>query len=183
MAHRTGTSPAALKVTGVELPGLSDPRLNLFSAWVESTLWNTLSSFTNTTVSPTLIESSLSEKTLPFWVMVFSVAANATAVPARNAAASTRLKPFISILLCKSGLLAGDDRHRRGIDVAGQRLHEFDDIGQFLLGQVQRPDQVRPALALDAGVVVVLHHLFERGHGTVVHVRPAARDLAQARSL
>ncbi len=72
------------------------PRLKTLPGVVDSTLCTTVSSLRNTSVSPFLISSAVSENTLPFWLMVRS-AANATLAPAMNASASPTFSDFIVV--------------------------------------------------------------------------------------
>src|SRR5229473_1362683 len=65
------------------------------------------------------------------------------------------------------GGLSGKNGNGGRIDVAGQRLHEGDEVLLFLRGQAERLDQLGAARALDAALVVVLHDRLERREGPV----------------
>ena len=79
--------------------------------------------------------------------------------------------------------LAGEDGHGSRTEIAGQRVHEGDEIGFFLVGEPERLHQVGTAGTLDAALIVVFDHRFQRVERTVMHVGASARDLAQARRL
>src|SRR5260370_6054577 len=81
------------------------------------------------------------------------------------------------------GGLSGKNGNGGRVDVAGQRLHERDEVLLFLRGQAERLDQLGTARASDAALVVMLDHGFESCDRAVVHVRAAPRDLAQSRRL
>jgi hypothetical protein len=109
--------PVLVNVTGVELPGGIEPRLNWVPGVVEITLWMMLSSFRNTNVSPFLIATSASENILPFCLIVRS-AASATAVPDKNAIANMTLNVFIFVSWVGSDtFLSRQHRHSCGINI------------------------------------------------------------------
>src|ERR1700730_3400706 len=72
--HLTSTSPAVVKVTEVDVPGVCEPRLNSFPALDDETLWVILSSLTNTTTSPRLISRLATENVRPFCPTIYSLA-------------------------------------------------------------------------------------------------------------
>src|SRR5262245_53231051 len=76
--------------------------------------------------------------------------------------------------------LARQQRGRRWGQVAGQRLHEGDEIVTLLLRQAERLDLRRTAGPIDPTAIVVVHDRIQRRNGSVMHVGAAERDLTQS---
>src|SRR5205809_568455 len=64
---------------------------------------------------------------------------------------------------------AREDRHCGWTEVAGQGLHEGDQVGFFLGGEAERLHQVGTARPVDAAAIVMFDHRFQRGERTIVH--------------
>jgi len=50
-------------------------------------------------------------------------------------------------------------------------LKEGEQVGLLRLGEMERPDHVRPARSWDAAAVIQVDHLGQRPHRSIVHVR------------
>src|SRR6266700_2047175 len=178
MAQITATSPISLKVTGVDVPGPCEPRLNSFPLLVDMMLWGTVSSLKKMTASPFLTAIDSAENARPFCVIVGPVAA---AAAAHRTAKAPRPRRVVLRITCHPWCgSSGQDRNNGRIDTARQRVEEAHEIGLFLHGEPERLDEIAAARAIDPAPIVVLDHRREGLDRTIVHVRTAVRDLAQA---
>src|SRR5260221_11715139 len=67
--------------------------------------------------------------------------------------------------------------------MAGQSFQEGAQFGLLLRRETERFHEVGAAWPVDASLVIMFDHLFERGDRPIVHVRTSPGDLAQPRRL
>src|SRR5579871_1828584 len=67
--------------------------------------------------------------------------------------------------------------------VARQRFHERNQVEALLIRQLDWSEQGRAARAVDAALLIMAHHIGERGNRRVVHVRRAQGHRSQRRRL
>src|SRR6266571_3137286 len=103
----------------------------------------------------------------------------------------TQRRISLCVSLCPSCLCGGSSslprELLRRLDLlpafAAEGLEEGDEVLLLLVGQVQRLHPLVDVGVLDAALIVVLDHLFERLEAAVVHVRGGMLDLAESRGL
>ena len=75
---------------------------------------------------------------------------------------------------------ARENRHASRIEIAGQSSQEGDQFGFFLRRETERFHQVGAARSVDAALVIMFDHLFERGDLPIMHIGNSSGDFAQA---
>jgi len=67
--------------------------------------------------------------------------------------------------------------------MAGQSFQESDQFGLLLWRETERFHEFGAARPIDASLVIMFDHLFERGDRSIVHKGTSPGDLAQPRRL
>src|SRR5580658_1578508 len=180
IAQITTTTPAMSKLTGVALPGICEPRSKALSGDADMMLCGTVSSFRKTTGSPRATVNVATEKARPFWRTTLS---DAPATVDSRIRAAICIRQAVRMGAPWPTISARQDGNDTRCVRARQRHQERDEVRLFRRRQVERCDQLRFAGPVHATTIVMDHDGRERRQRSVVHIRRAARDFAQARRL